>query len=451
MSREIIRQLKALKHRDVNPSEAWLKNNRALLLSQIKNTMSVGSAREAGRVEKLWAGLSIFLPQPLVYNFVRPVAAVLVIALVATSGWIATVDASYNALPGEWLYPAKRATEKTQVTVAAIMGSKTTETKLHVEFAKRRAAETKKIVASSDPAKKGQAKQAVADLKIEIASVNSKLEESKASAGGSLTAETVKDVSQDAEQIKNVLQEVKTDLLTSTTTADKDLSKDITEVKDLVKDAGVKAVEVMVSKHLEGDTSVSKEEVKQAIGSSLQTAVTDAAVSKQNVEGVKEAVEAVKTEVKDLTAEQKKDSALVNSAKDLNNKITDMTAQTKEASVKSNAVAADVIKKADEVKDLLSQGDLTKAMDKVKEITAAGKEAEKISDATLKTVQTALPTMSVVKDNLPTVLPVATDTKAIVVIITTTPAVVSTSPMAGTTTTVKTIKMIVTSTPAIKK
>ena len=59
------------------------------------------------------------------------------------------------------------------------MGSKTTETKLHVEFAKRRAAETKKIVAGVDPAKNAQAKQSVADLKTEIASVNNKLEESK--------------------------------------------------------------------------------------------------------------------------------------------------------------------------------------------------------------------------------------------------------------------------------
>ena len=101
-------------------------------------------------------------------------------------------------------------------------------------------------------------------------------------------------MSRDAEEIKNVLQNLKTDLLTSTTTADKDLSKDITEVKDLVKDAGVKAVEVMISKHLEGDTSVSKEEVTQAVGNSLQTAVADAAVSKQNVEGINDAVEAVK-------------------------------------------------------------------------------------------------------------------------------------------------------------
>ena len=112
MSQELIRQLKQLKHHEVNPSEAWLKNNRALLLSQIKNTIGVEPNRQAGRVEKIWAGLSIFLPQPMVYNFVRPMATLLIIAMVATSGWIATVDASYNAIPGEWLYPAKRATEK---------------------------------------------------------------------------------------------------------------------------------------------------------------------------------------------------------------------------------------------------------------------------------------------------------------------------------------------------
>lgn len=36
MSKELIRQLKSLKHDSVKPDELWLKKNRELLLSQIK-------------------------------------------------------------------------------------------------------------------------------------------------------------------------------------------------------------------------------------------------------------------------------------------------------------------------------------------------------------------------------------------------------------------------------
>jgi len=40
-------------------------------------------------------------------------------------------------------------------------------------------------------------------------------------------------------------------------------------VNNLVKDTSVKAVEVMVAKHLQGDNSVSKDEVKQVINDQL--------------------------------------------------------------------------------------------------------------------------------------------------------------------------------------
>ncbi|KKQ40686.1 MAG: hypothetical protein US58_C0014G0048 [Candidatus Magasanikbacteria bacterium GW2011_GWA2_37_8] len=40
MSKEIIAQLTSLKNAEVNPKQEWLTKNRALLLSQIKNTVS---------------------------------------------------------------------------------------------------------------------------------------------------------------------------------------------------------------------------------------------------------------------------------------------------------------------------------------------------------------------------------------------------------------------------
>ncbi|MBU0545933.1 hypothetical protein KKA13_01625, partial [Patescibacteria group bacterium] len=300
MSRELIKQLKTLKSGETNPRAEWLASNRELLLSQVKNTVGANPSSEQADIARknFWSTMSIFMPQKFVYNVMRPVMVMLVILCVVTSGWINTVDAAYEALPGDWLYPAKKVTEKTRMTVASVMGDKKTETKLHVEFAKRRAQETKKIM--SDPAKKGKASQMVAELKEEIKQASAKLEEIKNDSKEQMTTDVVKEVSQNAEQIKTALQDVKDGLLISTTTADAALTKELTEAKDMAKDAAVKTVEVIVSKHLEGDTTVSKEEMTAVIDKTFQTAVKDISTSRQNTEGVNKVVDAVKTEMTDL-------------------------------------------------------------------------------------------------------------------------------------------------------
>ena len=103
MNRDIIGQLKMLKHSEVRPSEEWLKNNRELLLSQIKNTVPVRRSRISW--EGIWQTMSVFLPGAFVYKVVRPVMVVLLVFCLGVSGWIATVDASSDALPGDWLFP----------------------------------------------------------------------------------------------------------------------------------------------------------------------------------------------------------------------------------------------------------------------------------------------------------------------------------------------------------
>ncbi len=392
MSQNLIAQLKQLKHGEVKPREEWLKNNRALLLSQIKNTVSSEEVQKMN-FDSIWNTMSLFVPRTLVFNVVRPIAVLLVVSIVATSGWVASVDASYNALPGDFLYPAKRAGEKTQVAVAGMIGSKKTETILHSEFAKRRASETKQLVASKDPAKQEKVKESIQDLKTEIANVNQKLEEIKiASVGNAVTADIVKDVKQDSEQVKNTLDEVKATLLTTSNVNDTSSTKEnaiaINEVKDLAKDISVKAVEVIVTKHLEGDKTVSVEEVKQEINNTLQSASSDAQQSKQSVIGVQAVVTAAKVEAKDLATQP---AALASTTAALNQKISDVASVTKDAAAQNKTVTDNVDKKVTEAVDALSKGDLTKVLEKVKEANTATKEAEKISDQMVNNVQQLVP------------------------------------------------------------
>lgn len=406
MYHNVVQQLKALKHKGVDPNPTWVAKNRVQLLAQISNTVSV-NALSRRSFESVWVGLSAFLPRNLVYNFIRPVAVLLIVAMVGASSYIATVDAAYEAYPGDLIYPVSRAVQKTQVAVAGFFGGKKAETKTRVKIAQQLASKTQKIAKSSDPQKTRHLAVAVADLKTELAAVSTKLDEVNASGNNNFAATDIKDVKQNTERIKNVLQEVKNNLLISSSTQDKLLSQEISDTKNIAKDASIKAVEAMVVKHLEGDNSVSKDDVKQAISSTLQIAVTEAVNSKQNVSEIKIVVETAKNEVKGLTTAaasagilnpSARQDAVITSTQSLSDKITNVANQTVRAVLKSEVVAAEVDKKATEAILLLNNNDLAKAVDKVKEVTDATKVAEEISDTVIEKAQQVLPAVQVVTD-----------------------------------------------------
>ncbi len=377
MSRDLIAQLKNLKHSEVSPRPEWLKASRASLLSQVKNTVP---AEKQNVLDSVWRGMSIFLPQKFVYNIVRPVAVLFIVAMVGTSGWIATVDASYEALPGDWLYPAKRAMEKTQVTAASIMGATNTETKLHAEFAKRRAAEIKKVVQGNDPDKQARVSETVGDLKMEMKSVDTKLEAMKVKNENGDT-ETAKEIQKNSEQIKTVLKEVKDDLSISTSTEEKAMAKEIGEAKDMAKDTSVKAVEVLVANHLSGGATTA-DDVKEAIGKTMQSVVNDMAETKQNVETMKNAVEAV-TEVK---------NSISSTTPEASAKIDNVAEKTAAAVVKTSDAVATLDKKVSETNSLMESGNLFDAVSKMKEASETTKEAEKVQDTAIISAQSVLPT-----------------------------------------------------------
>lgn len=416
--KDVIKQLKALKQEAVKPQASWVEKNRAILLSQIKNTVSEES--NVSVIDRIVAAFSIFMPEGVVLAVVRPVAVLLIVALTAPSLYYGTVKASESALPGEGLYEAKRYTEKLQVTVASIMGDPKKETQLHVEFAKRRAEETKKII--SDPSKISQVSRAVADLKTEINSVNAKLEVNKKA----LPAEVAKEIKQNTEVIKVVLQDAKNDLLVK---SDKNLAAEVKEAKDLVQDVSVKAVGVLVEKHLEGDTTVTKEDVKNALSSTAESSLDSVAVSKVSIEGVKSALETAKYEMNEL-AGLSVDPAVVSSSKQVQEKITTVITETSKVSNQTDAMTADALKTAGEVQQLLTSDNLSQALDKVIALSQVSKEVETASDSAVNKTQTLLPEVQKA-----TVSPTG-GTSAMVEATTGTTGTVSTAPATtGTTTT----------------
>ena len=434
MSKELIGQLKSLKQAEVKPSELWLQKNRELLLSQIKNTVSENIEHKKFKSENVWQGLSIFLPQSIVYRVIRPAVAFVLIFALGLGGWAATVSASYEALPGDWLYAAKRAAEKTQVAVTDVVGDKNDVVKLHGELAKRRAIETKKIVSQNNPDKIAIAVKTVSDLKDEIKTINTKLEEIKT--GSNTGAVAVKDINQSTQEIKGVLKEVRVNLLASNNQAETtDLSSQVSEVKNLVQDTAVKATEILVEKHLQGDTSVSKEEVKEVINTQLKSAAQDAAESNQNIAEVNKAVDVVKDE---MASKVQAKATLVapSDAKVISSQIDAASKQTQAAVNTAQQLNTEAGKTATEGQISLSQDKLTEAVDQLKKVNATTNQVEQITDTALKTVQTILPVVAVVVDAPITAslsatststtipVPVVTTTTSNTVQITTTPVII---------------------------
>ncbi|MBP6859469.1 MAG: hypothetical protein KBC69_02525 [Candidatus Magasanikbacteria bacterium] len=437
MSKEIIRQLKSLKHADTGPSEEWLKNNRELLLSQIRNTVSTkNNNRIKFNVDNFWQATSIFLPQTLVYRVIKPMTAIILILAMGVGSWVATVSASYESLPGEWLYSAKRATETFQSVSAEVVGNKNEAASLHGEFAKRRAVEIKSIVSQNDPSKIEIVSKTVNDLKQELNSVSNKLEEIKTTNGS--TGEAAKNINQTTQDIQKVLKEVKVNLLINDVASTGDLSTQVSQVKDIAKETAVKAVEVMVEKHLQGDVSVSKDEVKAAINQQLQSAVTDAAESKQSMVEVNKAVGIVKTEVNAAIVQDIKNSSTSNNTQELSDKIEETSKQTQAAVNTAQQFNVKTGETVSEGQILLSQDNLSLAVGKIKEANAVSTQVEKITDDTLKAVQGILPVVAVAAD-----APLTASTS---IFVTTTP--VSSSLSVGVTTS-NTIKINVSTTPVI--
>lgn len=399
---KIAKQLKDLRQTDVNPNQEWLKKNRDLLLSQIKNTVSSKDSKEnkflSENIKFAFSFVSFFVSAR---RAMRPIVVALLVLMIGTGGWIATVEASYEALPGEWLYPAKRATEKTQAVVTTLVGTKSTETKMHVEFAKRRAIETKKIVESQDPTRIKNVNTTVNELKQEIKNVNTNLEEIKNSRTQE-AAETIKDIGKEAEEIKDVLKEVKVNLLASvSSTVNTNLTEAVKEAKDAVKDTAVKAVEVLVSKHLDGDQNVSKAEVNTAIITQLQSSATEAVNSKDNAAEVNKAIKDVVKEAK--IVDEKNIDNKINAVTAVTEIIKQAASTTADAAKRTNEMSTETDKKVVEAKQFLTNGDLSKAIDTIKEVNNTSKEAEKISDNSIKSVQTVLPVVAVVKDDAPAI------------------------------------------------
>ncbi len=373
MSKNIVKQLKNLKHSSINPREEWVVANRATLLAQMSNTVPVKNSFS------FWKKITDFFVFTVAqFSFLRPIAALVLVGIVTSSTWNALASAALDAVPGDLiLYPVKRVAEKTQVEITQLVGTPQDEIRLHTELAGRRIKEIQKIT-SNQLTKNEVVKQSVSDLNTELGHVRQNLEKIQSqSGGGEATIAAGVALDKTSIEIQNVLNQFNEN---QTVTSSEGLSNQLNQVNNLAKDTAFKAVEVALAKHLSGD-GVTRDQVNTLVGSTLETAVKDINFSKNTITSINVFGETLKNQVNN----EIKNAPQVLTSTSTNNQtyqIDDLVKSASEALVAIDKKINQAVSSTQEARNFISTGDIVGIVNSLKGIHQTVKEAEQLSVAT---------------------------------------------------------------------
>lgn len=264
----------------VNPDSFWVAQNRAKLLQQISNTTT--------RIEKpvLIDKIRAFGYQVKSSNFfrtLRPALTALGIAVMATGGWIASVSASFNSLPGDRLWIVKRVAQNTEVAVKSFGASESQKVQLQLDLAKSRVDDIKKTVTqklspgTTEADKEKVAKDltvAVKDIQDAVKSVSESVtNQAKTTSKDNpqQVVETVKDVTKGTNDMAKTLVST----VASSTAAGGDVAKQVLETVKVVNQTSINVVEAVVQQQDQskkvGETNTVKNIVSEKVADLVNT------------------------------------------------------------------------------------------------------------------------------------------------------------------------------------
>ncbi len=266
--REQLKTLK-IKRSELHPDQAWIRTTRAALLQKIQRDVPTETGSFFGAVVPFF---SLFSTSRL-NLFLKGALSLVLVLGVTISGWVAGVSASYNSLPGDFLYNVKLATEKTQVAVAHATGDSETAIDLQFDFAERRMKEIEKV--SAEPHR--------------VAEATRQLEKSVVSAKDTLQNLQQNDPDKAAALAKNVTERttvLSAELKVATDQADTTTTQNtLVDVKKVVADANVEAIGVLSEKD--------PEQAKDLVAQKVEEILRDAATLQATVEEVKKVSDSV--------------------------------------------------------------------------------------------------------------------------------------------------------------
>lgn len=368
----LIKQLNNLKETKAGGRvrQAWVRDNRSVLMEKARHDLqSMPVGREGNQLRlalDLGAGW---------HRMMRPAVALAAIVLIVFGGSVATVSASYNSLPGDTLYSVKILSEGAQLTLAA---GRENKARMRMDFAGRRLDEVAKLVDSPDPDKDRKIGQAMGYFNKNIQTVNKEIDEIK-QAQSKKMVEVAKDVDRRAEEYEEAIK----DTISKVSVENQ---KEAKKAKAAVEEVSVKAVEVLVEKHLSGEgEGVTEEEVIEKISKKIKKAediIAEAVVEEgqdldESEEGsVDEGVSKEEEEVEEVDNED------AETGDESANGSDELDGDSEEGGEEpaDGEEAADQLKTAvEEARVLLESKDLAGALDKVKEastLVSAIEEAE---------------------------------------------------------------------------
>lgn len=235
----------------IQPDLAWAHKDRARLMSQIGNTVVVpAKVSWSARTEEL----KYMFGNAGAWRLAKPVLAALLVAVLTTGGWIASVSASFNSLPGDRLWSIKRAAQNTEVAVKSLVASDSEKAQLHLGLAKNRTEDIKRAVAERTTAVDSDARsKAVSDLNVAAkdvaAAVKTASEAVNTQVQGVTKAELsaaiaiVTDVNKDVTEIVKNLQQA----VPGANSVDTELTRAVVDAVKSVNESTLSTVEAVVT------------------------------------------------------------------------------------------------------------------------------------------------------------------------------------------------------------
>lgn len=260
-----------------DPGASWRAATRDELVQNAARDLRAAPAFPAHVVVTSW--IRAAFPRNLNALVFKPALALVAAIGVMLGGWVTTVSASYNSLPGDALYGVKLAAERAQVSLVARDSDRA---KLRVEFLGRRVDEVAKIAeAPGDAAARSeQVSTVVKHITEQAASVQKNLETLKTSKSD--------EVVEVARLVDRKAGEFQHSLTSSVPNVPAAAQAEVKAASSLVADTSVKAVAVLVDSRAQGNVAISAETIKEKIEERIATASAETAVAKQTLTAAKE-------------------------------------------------------------------------------------------------------------------------------------------------------------------
>lgn len=234
----------------------------------------------------------------------KPAGALASIFILVFTGWIAAVNVSLASMPGDFLYPVKLVTERTQMMLTATSEQRA---RLHAEFASRRLDEAMDLSSSTRSDKKALMKTAVDSFKVEVASVTDELKNVSSTEDARVVTELAEAVDRKAEEYSAVLGQS---------------SEDVVEATAVVVAAQEQVTETVVTEHEEQP----QQETAEYLDTAFQKDTVDIRNRVDMINVRLDRVEIALGEKGMLTADVSNTIKIVRTAiKDFDDKIADMS------------------------------------------------------------------------------------------------------------------------------